>query len=56
MIYTRTNPWFKKPRSIGEKVDRFRVFLKAGSVEKPRKKVTSEYPSKTKPLFVVKNG
>jgi hypothetical protein len=26
-----TNPWFKKPRAIGEKVDSFRMVLKVGS-------------------------
>jgi len=26
-----TNPWFKKPRPIGEKVDRLRMVLKVGS-------------------------
>lgn len=29
-----TNPWFKKPRAIGEKVDSFRVVLQVGSGEK----------------------
>jgi len=26
-----TNPWFKKARAIGEKVDSFRMVLKVGS-------------------------
>ena len=29
-----TNPWFKKPRATGEKVDSFRMVLKAGSGER----------------------
>ena len=51
-----TNPWFKKPWRIGEKVDCFGVFFEAGSVEKLRKEVTSEYASKLTPLFIVGNG
>ena len=34
-----TNPWFKKPRAIGEKVDRFRMVLKVGSGGKFEKSV-----------------
>jgi hypothetical protein len=39
-----TNPWFKKPRATGEKVDSFRMVLKAGSGER------SEEIFKARPL------
>ena len=51
-----TNLRFKKPLSIGEKVDIFRMILKAGSEEKAPKKLSRGHPSKIKPLFIVKNG
>ena len=33
-----TNPWFKKPRAIGEKVDSFRMVLKVSSGERSKEK------------------
>jgi hypothetical protein len=32
-----TNPWFKKPRVIGEKVASFRMVLKGGSGARSKK-------------------
>jgi hypothetical protein len=32
-----TNPWFKKPRVIGEKVDRFGMVLKVQSGKRAKK-------------------
>jgi len=32
-----TNPWFKKPRAIGEKVDRLRRVLKVGLGQEVKK-------------------
>jgi hypothetical protein len=41
-----TNPWFKKPRVIGEKVDSFRIGLKVQS-QKRSKKVLKKISNRT---------
>ena len=49
-----TNPWFKKPRAIGEKVDSFRMVLKVKSGERSPKKLLSDGQSKIRAFIVIK--
>ena len=49
-----TNPWFKKPRDIGEMVDNSGMVLKVGSVERPPKIFKGERQSKIKSFIIPK--
>jgi len=41
-----TNPWFKKPRAIGEKVDGLRMFLEVRSEGKIHEELSRDIKSK----------